>query len=464
MRHLLMVSLPLVINAFVATLNLFFDRLFLSYYDIHYHMTVPLTAGMCWWAVQHLPIGIVTYAGTFVAQYFGAARHSRIGAAMWAAAHIALLGGLLNILLFPLWGPFFNLVHPTGPLAGLEAAYCRALTFGAFFLLLSLAFSTFYSGRGKTVTVMVIGAVMSVSNILFNWWLIFSPPAWLPFIQPGSHGAAWGTNFSFVLGAAIYLVLIAWPKNERAFKTLSSWRWHGGLIRRLIRYGGPQGVNLVVELGAFAFFVLMIARVDEVATIASNIAFTANMILFLPMLMVAQGVSILVGQFIGRGQIARAERVTSQGMLINSVLMTVSAAAYILVPGIFIGLFLRGEDAAAVTPEVFAMARVYLIIIAAYTIGDAIGVTMAGAIKGAGDTAYVMWVSTFCALFLLVGPCLVLGLVGASPTWMWIAALFYITISALLYLVRYRAGKWREMKVIEPELSLETPKLDVAGA
>src|SRR5690606_22176987 len=120
----------------------------------------------------------------------------------------------------PMWHfIFFDLARHAPELAQLEADYTRSLTPSVFLLLCMTALSCFFSGRGKTVLVMIISMTAALANIVLNWWLIFNPPAWAPFITPGVVGAAWGTNLAHLLAFFLYLPSFLHPSHRAHFRT-----------------------------------------------------------------------------------------------------------------------------------------------------------------------------------------------------------------------------------------------------
>ncbi|MCA9224247.1 MAG: hypothetical protein KDA47_01485, partial [Planctomycetales bacterium] len=84
-RDVLRVALPLVISTGFFSLMLFVDRLFLFWHSKQ-AMAAAMPAGMLHWTMVCFPIGVATYANTFVAQYHGAKRPERIGATIGQAA------------------------------------------------------------------------------------------------------------------------------------------------------------------------------------------------------------------------------------------------------------------------------------------------------------------------------------------------------------------------------------------
>lgn len=451
-RQLLAVSIPLMLSALSGVVNLFFDRYFLAKYDLQYHMAATHGAGATWWAVQHFMLATVFYVSTFVAQYHGAGRDDRIGASIWQGLYMSLAGGLLNMALWPLWGPLYRAVHGEGLLSQLEAEYCQALGFGTFFLLANAAFGAFYAGRGRTVFVMITSFLIAILNILLNRWLIFSPPDWLPFVEPGIVGAAWGTNISLAAGSLVYMAAVFRPVHEREYKLLSSWRLNPALFRRILRFGAPQGFQHFVEISAFAFFFLMVGRVSQQALVASNIAITVNMIVFMAMVGVAQGLGMLVGRFVARSEPDLAEKATTSAVALNTIMTLPGIVLYLAFPGLLVGIFVGSEVKPEFAAQVHELARAMLIVVAVYSLGDVIGVTYSSAIKGAGDTRFVFECAALSAVFVLIIPCALIAWTGGSALRMWVMALGYIMVIGAAFVARYWAGRWRTMSVIEPDL------------
>jgi len=53
---------------------------------------------------------------------------------------------------------------------------------------------------------------------------------------------------------------------------------------------------------------------------------------------------------------------------------------------------------------------------------------------------------------LLVLPCLLILWLGGGATLMWVFVVLTITGYAVSFTFRYRAGHWRHLRVIEPDL------------
>lgn len=456
-RQLFAVGLPMILSQACVVVNLMCDRLFLAQYDRDLHMTAALSAGVTWWWAQHFALGVLLYLATFVSQYLGAQREHRIGAVVWQGIYLAGALVLANVGLYFAWGPFFAWTHPGSPLAALEADYCHALTWGAPFLMINTVLSSYYLGRGKTQQVFLVSVLITICNVFLNWWLIFSPPAWLPFVKPGLEGAAWATSLSFVVGFACYLVMVALSPTVRRHRLWPPQPVEWPLLRRVVRFGAPQGLQFFLDMSAFSIFVLLVGRVSESALTATNIAITINMVAFSPMMGFSQGVGILVGRFMGAERPDIAQRVAPTALAISLVYTAALSLSMVLVPDLWMTMFLKPDETIESLGAVAELTRWYMLLVAVYQLADAVSLIYAGALKGAGDTHYVMYAAGGVGIGLLVTPCVLIVTLmdtAANPLWaadlMWIALTAFILGYAVLFAARYVSGWWKTMRVIEP--------------
>ena len=112
--------------------------------------------------------------------------------------------------------------------------------------------------------------------------------------------------------------------------------------------------------------------------------------------------------------------------------------------------------AAGVDPEEFATIRALTVIllrfVAVYCLFDALQIVFVGAIKGAGDTWFVLSNTT------AVSCCAVLtGWIGAryfdgGLLWWWLVVAGWVFALGVTNLARFLQGCWRDMRVIESEV------------
>ena len=83
-----------------------------------------------------------------------------------------------------------------------------------------------------------------------------------------------------------------------------------------------------------------------------------------------------------------------------------------------------------------------------YTVADSAQLVFTGALRGAGDTRWVMRTSVILHWVMATGAILLIRVVKAPPLAVWAFFIaFIITLGITMYL-RFRGGKWMSMKVI----------------
>jgi MATE family multidrug resistance protein len=95
---------------------------------------------------------------------------------------------------------------------------------------------------------------------------------------------------------------------------------------------------------------------------------------------------------------------------------------------------------------------VLLRFVAAYCLFDAMNVIFSAAIKGAGDTRFVMITTTITSAIPVLLTWLGLYHFGLGIYWAWIVMTGWVTVLGFIYMARFMQGKWRSMRVIEDPL------------
>jgi len=219
-------------------------------------------------------------------------------------------------------------------------------------------------------------------------------------------------------------------------------------MARLLRYGLPSGLQFALDGLAFTVFLFLVGQLGDAELAATSIAFTLNMVAFLPALGMAQGVTVLVGQRLGEDRPQLAERTTWTGFRLAWIYMAVIAALYVLLPGLLMHPF-RAKTDDQLEARVAELVPVLLQFVAVYSLFDSMNLIFALALKGAGDTRFVTILSVGLAWPLMVLPTWAARAYGWGLTWAWTFASAYVIVLGLALLARFRAGRWKTMRVIE---------------
>jgi MATE family multidrug resistance protein len=286
-------------------------------------------------------------------------------------------------------------------------------------------------------------------NIPLDYALIFG--RWgLP--QLGIEGAAiatvvaWGVNVIFLAG------LIFTRKNNHRFGVYSSFMFDREIFVRLMRFGIPGSLQFTMDILAFTMFILLVGRIGKAELAATNIVLSINALAFMPSMGLSQGMSVLVGQALGKKKPALAAYYVRSGCQLIIAYILVIDLIFIFAPGFVLAPFMAPEQGIAAQQLIFGYGKTLLKIVAAYLFFDALYMVFSGALRGAGDTRFMMIAIGIASPICLILP-VYIGIeffkISITSAWLWV--LFFISVLFLISALRYRRGLWKKMLVIEDD-------------
>ncbi|HET58258.1 MAG TPA: MATE family efflux transporter [Deltaproteobacteria bacterium] len=461
-RELFVIALPLIASTATWSVQHFVDRMFLAWY-LPDAVAAAMPAGLLSFTVSCIFIGTAGYVGTFTAQYFGAGILEKCGPSLWQGLYVALIGGTVQLMFIPPAGFLFAVVGHGPDIRVLERLYFSILCGGGYFIIASSAMAGFLSGLGRTRPVMWVNITATAVNLFLDWLLIFGN--W-GFPEMGITGAGVATVAALAIGTIIYGFIIAGPRYRKKFATLRGWRYDRPLFRSLVRYGFPSGIQFFIDVAGFTIFSLLMGRLGMEALAATTIAFNISTLAFMPMIGIGIATSVLVARRLGENRPDLASDSTWSAFHVTFGYMALLSLLYVTLPDLFIMPFARTSDTAT-----FAAIEQYTIFllrfVAVYSLFDTMNIIFSSALKGAGDTRYIMIVTFVLSLLLLVVPAWTAAVLFSGGLYLlWTIASIYIMSTGCIFLYRFLGGAWKSMRVIEevpivvPPAAPETPLSD----
>jgi len=451
-RELMQIAWPLIISSGTFAVLNFCDRLFLSWYgEAEFRASLP--SGILFFTLVCGFMALAGFANTFVAQFWGTGDKEGCACATAQGIFFSLLSIPLIIALVPVGLWFLRISGHGAEVLALEEEYFKILIWGGGGMVLSAALSSFFSGRGKTFVVLSCNIIANSLNVFLNYLLIFGK--W-GFPEMGIAGAGWATVIGSWASPLIFALLYFSKPVNREFGTIRNLRYNHWLFKRMIRFGLPSGIHWFLDVAAFTIFVMLVGRMGAVAHIASNIALSINLIAFMPMIGMGMAASILVGQYLGRNQPAYAGRMGWLALKIGIAYILAIGATFLLFPAFYINVF-ESDSVGGMVPfdELFRTVRILLAMLALWGVADAAAIILSGALKGAGDTHFVMYFQSAVAWGFLVLGQLVLVLVLKCDLYIsWVWTLLYIIILGIGFALRFRSGRWESIDLLDRRASI----------
>ena len=440
-----MVALPMLLSMSFDTIMTFIDRLFLSKLGPA-EMNAALGAGAVQLALTMFFTGAISYTTAMVAQRLGAKRHGECAKVFMQALYVSLVCVPILYLTIPLGHLVFEMENLPADQLQYQKTYFNILMFGGIINLIRNVAPCFFSGIGETNIVMKSAFVGMIVNVLCNFVLIYGAG---PIPAMGVAGAAYGTLIGNLVSTAILFGMFFGRSCNTRFSTRKSFAFSWPLMRELLQKGIPSGVEMFLNMSAFQLLILMFHAMGPESATASSVMFNWDMVAYVPLMGLEVAATSLVGRYVGAKDGAAANRSTYSGLKLGWGYSLLIGVLFVLLPGVLTDIF--RPDAAEASAEalaIFDAARpmsIFMLRFATfYIFVEVLLVIYAGALRGAGDT---LWVMFACAImnWCVAGVLYVAAYVIHLPAHIaWIAVVAVYSTAPLIFWIRWKSGKWRK--------------------
>ncbi|HEX8682868.1 MAG TPA: MATE family efflux transporter [Ardenticatenaceae bacterium] len=332
--------------------------------------------------------------------------------------------------------PILRLLGATPEVAAIGGSYLRIIAYSFIPAAMMFAGTASLRGAGDMRSPLYLMALVNVVNIAISWLLV---NGMLGFPALGVDGSAIGTAISRVVGGVVLLALLAAGRMRLRWRF--DWRPQWDVLRRVLKVGLPFAADQLVFNTAAVLVVRLITGLGTASYAAHTLTINIESISFLPGLGFAAAATTLVGQALGAKDEERARRSAFEALFQGGLIMTVLGAVMIAIPGTLLHIMTSEPTVIreAITP--LRIAGLGQPLLAVFFI-------LNGALRGAGDTKFTMYVR-FITTWGLRGllSFFFVGFLGMGLEGIWIAMAFDWIGHALLSLWRWNSGYWRTIQV-----------------
>ncbi len=316
------------------------------------------------------------------------------------------------------------------------ASYTRVMYGGMATILLLFLNNAIFRGAGDAATAMRALWLANGINIVLDPCLIFGLG---PFPELGLMGAAVATT----IGRGIGVLYQFWclTRAKRLKVTRADVRFFPGVITKLLRLSAGGVGQMLIPTASYVALIRILASFGSDVLAGYVVSIRIVIFVILPSWGLSNAAATLVGQNLGARKPERAERAVWITGMWNTAFMVVVTVVFVwLAPGI-IHIFTTDPNVAPVGIE-------SLRIISYGYVFYAWGMVMMQAFNGAGDTVTPTWINFFCFWLFQIPLAWLLAMpLGLGPTGVFVAIALSYSLSAVVGIVWFRRGTWKEKKV-----------------
>ncbi|MDD5298604.1 MAG: MATE family efflux transporter [Rhodocyclaceae bacterium] len=378
-------------------------------------------------------MGVLIALTPIVARLHGADRQEEIGEEVRQSAWLALALSGLCLLFLACPEPLLALSQLQPAVEAKVRTYLAFLAWGVPPLLLFRVFYGLSTAVSLPRPVMMFNLLALGLKIPLNGLFMYGGLG-LPALGGPGCGLA-----SSVLNWLVLFLSLWWCRRQDAyapFALFKRWSWPDRRIMGAqLKLGLPIGATFLVDVTAYTFMALFIARLGPLVSAAHQVAANLGALCFMLPMSLGHAASVLVGQALGAGKAREARHSAFLGMtLALGLALPVSLALWFGRDAIA-GLYVSDARVAAIASGLIA-------IVALYHLADAIQASAVNVLRGFHRTVVPMVIYATALWGVGLGGGYVLGLTDVSlplglagpmgATGFWIAAVASLVVAGAL--------------------------------
>jgi len=442
-KDIFKIAIPIAISGIVTQVQMLIDTAFLGHYSMRLsdgsilrgtdflsavgNVFFPYIVSLAFlWSIS-------TGTVVLVSQRLGAKDPGK--AKLYAEVSIKC-NALLSIALYLFWlimaEPIFRLMGVREPILGVSLAYIRTMSLELIPMGIAVGLGAAFQGMGITRPEMESGILRSLVNVFLDWVMIYGR---LGFPEMGAAGAGLATAVSGFV-ANTYFAFIALRSRRAPFRPGLR-----GILKaplrnylRVLRVGLPTGLEDVLwNLGNL----ILAGMLNSLSQDAVGIYRLVTQIEVTPIFFyqgIARAVTTLVGNRTGERDIPGAKRVALLGTAYTAAFCAVFTALFLLAPKPILAVFCND-------PSTVAKSAPFLMITALTMIPRSVNIVSGNAIRGYGDTFWMLATQVFGIAFVLSATWTLVFPAGLGMYGLFIALSADETLRGVINTVRFYRGE-----------------------
>lgn len=437
-RAVFMLAIPMILEMIMESIFALVDLFFVSRLGKHAISTVGLTESVLT-IVYSMAIGLSMAATAVVARRTG--EKNKKGAAeaamqtIWLSIAVTAVCSTVGLI----WADdLLRLMGAEPETIAMGTDYVRVMFGGNIVIVLLFVINGIFRGAGDASIAMKSLWIANIANIILCPILIngFGPIAGM-----GLTGAAVATTIGRGIGV-LYQLWYLFNGRSVVVLTVASLKAQWEVVKSLVQVAWPATLQFIIASCSWIFLARLVAETGHSeASAGYQTALRIIMFFILPAWGISNAAATLVGQNLGAGEPGRAEKAVYTTAKYNAIFMGVVSVFFFAGAERIVGFFATQAAVQQIAVEALR------VICTAY-IFYGIGMVMANAFNGAGDTRTPTLINFFGFwLFQVPLAYLLAKYYGLGPTGVFIAIPVAETAITIAAYVMFKKGKWKTVKV-----------------
>ena len=349
---------------------------------------------------------------------------------------IALSGAI--IILSEIFSPWLmRLMVSSEAIYGAALSYVRWRLPGMVFAFATAMFRAFYVGTTQTKTLTLNSVVMVLSNILFNWVLIFGKfgcPAL------GITGAAIGSSLAELVSLIFFIVYTRMKCDRKKYGLDKAARFDKEELKGMMPVCSWTMIQNTISISTWFIFFLYIEHLGERALAISNITRSVSGLIWVVLQAFSATCSTLVSNIIGEGHQEKVMSLVKRIMKLSYGIVSAMIICFCIFPEAIARIYTDIPSlVTASVPAIMVMCSSYFL-----NVG---GQVFFLAVSGTGSTKTAFKLEMVALAFYMVYCTVIIGILKLDVAVCWTAEHIYAGILLICSWWYMRSGRWKDRRV-----------------
>ena len=416
------VSYPILISLVMEQLIGMTDTVFLGRVG-EVELGASAVAGVYYLVLYMLGFGFSIGAQIMIGHSNGERNFRRAGELFWHSLYFLIaLSGLLCILSELLSPVVLGAMLSSDDITLQAGSYLRWRSPGLILAFCTCAYRAFYVGSTHTKILSMSSLVMVISNIAFNWVLIFGKLGLEPM---GIRGAALGSTLAEGVSLLYLIIATSHRKEIKAYGLDTPCRFEPALLRSILKVSLWTMIQSFFSIFTWLIFFIFIEHTGQKAIAASNILRSTSGLIWMVLSAFASTCCSLISNLLGQGRKDSVRPLIGKVLKLSYAVLIPVLLFFCLCPRLILGLYTDIQDIIEVAiPGLWVLCASYLLTIPAHILFQAVA--------GTGDTRAAFFLEMEALVVYVLYCTVVIALMRSGLAASWASEAVYAASMTLL--------------------------------
>ena len=433
-----MIAYPILISLLMEQMIGMTDTAFLGRVG-EVELGASAIAGVFYMVIFMVAFGFSIGAQILIARRNGEQQYKEIGNLFYQGIYFQIGLAVVMFILSYCFSPLIlKRIVASEHIYEAATSYLNWRVFGAFFSFSGVMFRAFFLGTTQTKTLTLNSVVMVLSNVVFNYILIFGK---FGFPALGIAGAAIGSSLAELVSLVFFILYTRYHIDCQKYGLDRIPKFCMEVLKRMLNVSFWTMIqNFFFSLSTWFLFFLYVEHLGERSLAVTNIIRNVSGILFMVLMAFASTCGSLVSNLIGAGEKDCVAGTIRQHIRLGYMFVLPLALLFSLFPKLILGIYTDMPDLQdAAVHSLWVMCSTYLFLVPANVYFQAV--------SGTGNTRTALVMELITLVIYVAYISYIILYLKLDVALCWTSEMVYSTFILILCWNYIKRGRWQEKRI-----------------